>query len=292
MPSDKTDISSQRAILSARIAASAAAETARDADIIRAQREFASAFLNFFSMDAASLRLGKRTMSTEQLLTASREMECWWATGGREPALIIGFSSGLVLACADSAITHSLSGVADATPTVIDRFIASTFARRIAAMFAAQSDDLEQSQEIDPPITALDTALSSADHSNWRVLSFAGDLPPDYGGFSVVVAQLESSFSPATKTPSAQLQLETPFQQLQGLTLNIQCHAARVATSLARALSIKVGDVIAIDWAGAERARLMVGGQEFAVGALGEHNGHRGIRIANASDNRHPPGPL
>ncbi len=280
--------SSQRKIIAAKIAAANALAAAQDMALIDAQRQFCAAFSGFFPMPTSDLRLTSRPLSHDQLLAASSAMECWWVLADPDPVLAIGLSDRLVVAAADVKILGAFSTATEAAPTAIDRSVATAFARRLAGQFAPFSEEADPVAALKPSTKNLASALPATGRASWRVLSFEGAFPEGGGSFAAVIARPEAKLEVVAGGEEGAARAQSPdsalLQRLRGLKVTAHCHAGRVDAPLAQVLALKSGDVVAIDWLGAAGAQLVVGGQELAVGMLGEHQGRRAIRIGGPEE--------
>jgi hypothetical protein len=272
MTDHQPNCASQRDLLRAKIAAGAAAKAAADSALFDLQRAANAVISTYFLNSTAACRLTRRLSAVEDLRTSAGKAASLWLFGAAERPAIIGFDARLVVAAADIAIARALSGAQAAAPTVIDRAVAAAFARRLAAVVAPLSDDIARRP---PRSGAIDDLLSKDAPARWTLYSIDIDLGAG-GEAMTAIAAFPADHRSEISAPAG---VEGLRRRFKALPVSARCIAGGLEAPLARLLDLKPGDILTIAWRGGS-APLMVGNREFAIGALGEHEGRRAIKLA------------
>lgn len=261
----------QRDLLRAKIAAGAAAKAAADSTLHDLQRAASTVISSYFLTPSAACRLMRRLSTIEDLKASAGKATALWLFGAADRPAIIGFDARLVIAAADIAIARAISSAGAAAPTMVDRAVAAAFARRLAAVVAPHTDDIDRQP---PQSGAIDDLISKRAAARWMLYSIDIDLGAG-GEAMTAIAAFPADHEAEVAAPAGADGLRRRFN---ALPVTARCIAGGFEAPLARLLHLKPGEVLTIAWRGAA-APLMVGDREFAIGALGEHEGRRAIRL-------------
>ena len=280
MSSAHHDFSAQRSLLAAKIAAMGAAAAAADAALARAQRDCAEAMRAHFAVEAPPLRARKDVMDRDQMAAGSLTLDSWWLFHGDDIDLAIGLDRRLVIAAADLALCKRLTPYDGAAPTAVDRSIAAAFARRLRSVAA---DESAAAADGAPELASTDirAALSRSGVARWCQLSFSGRFSGDAVDFVLCIARPDRP-GEVVADHSVSANARPHNQTVRRISVVAHCVGGFMVTPIHRALSLKPGDVVPVDWTGDGKAQLMIGARCLGTGTLGHENGRRAFRFAGS----------
>lgn len=272
----------QRAIVKRKIAAAEARTTAENARGAEAGEILASVLEDYFGTRLKPSALRCRTLDRLRVLSVSMRGG-WFHFRRGETDIIVALDEALIAAAVNSALARPLAETNAASPTAIDRSIASALARRIAAALA--------------PISA---GASSAEIDLVQAGALGGDLKVDKAAtdFELIEAlgfSLAPSFrvnflcavstrNEARKAPPGGLAPDwsADLSRLaRGTEIALDARLGVAPTTIGAMIDLAPDMVLPIAGAAIDRLCLAARGQPqtVLVGKLGAHSGRRAVRI-------------
>ncbi len=274
--------SRQGALILAKINAATRKAAAQDQGLELTKTALGDAFAAYFTERAESAELSKRPATSIQLAAMAVVAGSWFHFDYQDETILIAISDDLVLAAADFAICQKISPSEGAKPTAVDRSIAAALARRL---IVAAFGHAETERKFQPDLRGISDnaqrlSLPSAPHG-WALLQFSGSIGSDGQAFTVMIGRLKTALEDVL-APAIVAEPAISHRK-RAISVSARCIVGAIEAPLRRALDLKRGDVLRLDWRGPHGLPLVAGGKTIAIGSLGEHNGRRAMKIADFS---------
>ncbi len=274
--------SPQGALLLAKINAGARIAAAQDSGLEQAKGELCRAVEAYFTEPSRSAGLSRRSATSRQLIAMTDRAASWFLFEDQSDTLVVAIDDELVIAAADFAICQKISPTEGAKPTPVDRSIAAALARRL---IVAAFEHVETERIFQPDLRAImDNAqrlsLPSAPNG-WALLQFSGALGSDSQAFNILICRPNPA--PDEKQAPAIIAGPALSKSMRAINVSARCIVGAIEMPLRRALDLKRGDILRLDWRGPHGLPLVASGKTIAIGSLGEHNGRRAMKIASFS---------